>query len=57
VKYPYRYLRIFDNGTGLMDGLKKWFVFYNGERPHQSLNDLIPDEVYYENLKPIRVPA
>ncbi|RJR16739.1 MAG: hypothetical protein C4581_09410 [Nitrospiraceae bacterium] len=30
--------------------MTKWLVFYNGERPHQSLNDL---EVYNENLTPV----
>jgi len=25
----------------------KWFRYYNGERPHQSLNYRTPDEVYY----------
>ena len=24
----------------------EYFVFYNGERPHQSLGNLTPDEVY-----------
>lgn len=57
VKYQYLYLRTFDNGTELREGLKKWFSFYNGERPHQSLNDLTPDEVYCKNLKPIREAA
>jgi putative transposase len=57
VKYQYLYLRTFDNGAELRKGLKKWFSFYNGERPHQSLNDLTPDEVYCKNLKPIREAA
>lgn len=50
VKHQYLYLRTFDNGTELREGLKEWFKFYNGERPHQSLNDYTPDEVYYKNL-------
>lgn len=57
VKYQYLYLRTFDSGTELREGLRKWFGFYNGERPHQSLNDLTPDEVYYENLKSIQEAA
>jgi putative transposase len=51
VKHQYLYLRTFDNGTELREGLKEWFKFYNGERPHQSLNDYTPDEVYYKNLR------
>lgn len=50
VKYQYLYLRTFDNGGELREGLKEWFKFYNEERPHQSLNDFTPDEVYYENI-------
>jgi len=30
----------------LMVGLTKYFVFYNGERPHQSLGNQPPDGVY-----------
>lgn len=29
-----------------MIGLTEYFVFYNGERPHQSLGNLTPDQVY-----------
>ena len=47
VKYQYLYLRAFDNGKDLRQGLKKWFRFYNHERSHQSLSDCTPDEVYY----------
>jgi putative transposase len=50
VKYQYLYLHTFDNGTELRQGLKGWFNFYNEERPHQSLDDKTPDEVYYEFL-------
>jgi putative transposase len=30
----------------LLVGLSKYFVFYNGERPHQALKNLTPDGVY-----------
>ena len=30
----------------LMVGLTEYFVFYNGERPHQSLENKTPDTVY-----------
>ena len=30
----------------LMVGLAKYFVFYNGERPHQSLGNKPPEVVY-----------
>ena len=47
LKYNYVYLRSFDNGAKLREGLRTWFSFYNRERFHQSLDNLTPDEVYY----------
>jgi putative transposase len=47
VKYQYLYLRSFDNGSQLRQGLTRWFRFYNQERSHQSLDDRPPDEVYF----------
>jgi putative transposase len=38
---------VFDNGTKLLNGLSEWFRFYNKERFHQALDNLTPDEVYY----------
>ena len=48
VKYHYLYLHTFDNGTQLRSGLKEWFLHYNEERSHQALDNLTPDEVYYD---------
>ena len=47
LKYHYLYLRSFDNGSQLKEGLRDWFSFYNKERFHQTLDDKTPDEVYY----------
>ena len=46
LKYQYVYLRSFDNGTALRKGLGRWLDYYNRRRPHQSLDDRTPDEVY-----------
>jgi putative transposase len=51
VKHHYLYLRAFDNGTDLRKGLKRWFDYYNQERPHQSLENQTPDEVYFKERK------
>ena len=40
------YLKGYTNAMELMLGLTEYFVFYNDERPHQSLGNLTPDEVY-----------
>ncbi len=46
VKYEDVYLKGYANPMELMIGLTEYFVFYNGERPHQSLGNLTPAEVY-----------
>jgi len=46
VKYEDVYLKRYATIGELMVGLAKYFVFYNGERPHQSLQDKTPDLVY-----------
>lgn len=46
VKYEDVYLKGYRNAMELMMRLTEYFVFYNGERPHQSLGNLTPDAVY-----------
>jgi transposase InsO family protein len=46
VKYEHIYLWSYSNGWELEAGLKKYFNFYNYERPHQSLNYKTPSELY-----------
>lgn len=46
VKYEDVYLKGYTNPMELMIGLTEYFVFYNGERPHQSLGNRTPAEVY-----------
>lgn len=46
IKYEDVYLKGYANSMELMIGLSEYFVFYNGERPHQSLGNLTPDTVY-----------
>jgi putative transposase len=57
LKYNYIYLRTFDSGSGLREGLRYWFNFYNKERFHQSLDNLTPDEVYYDLPHPFAEAA
>ena len=57
VKYHYLYLHAFDNGTQLRNGLNEWFKHYNQERSHQALDNLTPDEVYYNLPHPFAEAA
>ena len=57
VKHHYLYLHVFDNGTQLRKGLNEWFRFYNQERFHQGLDNLTPDEVYYDLPHPFAEAA
>jgi putative transposase len=47
LKYQYLYLWSFNDGTELRQGLGQWFEFYNTERSHQAIDNLTPDEVYF----------
>ena len=46
VKYEDVYLKGYATMGELLVGLTEYFVFYNNERPHQSLGDRTPDVVY-----------
>jgi len=57
LKYHYLYLHAFDDGTQLRNGLTEWFRFYNQDRSHQALDNLTPDEVYYDLPHPFAEAA
>lgn len=46
VKYEDVYLKGYATMADLLIGLAEYFVLYNTERPHQSLNYRTPDQVY-----------
>lgn len=47
VKYEEIYLKEYSTVDALRKALKKYFYFYNNERPHQSFNAQTPAEVYF----------
>ena len=57
LKYQYLYLWSFGNGSELRQGLGQWFKFYNAERSHQALDNLTPDEVYFDLPHPFSEAA
>jgi putative transposase len=46
VKHEDVYLKGYTSMNELMAGLSEYFVFYNGERPHQALGNSTPDLAY-----------
>jgi len=46
VKYEEVYLKDYDNVSDATGNLKRYFQFYNRERPHQALNYRTPEEAY-----------
>jgi putative transposase len=46
VKYEEVYIKEYSSVTELVRELKVYFAFYNEERPHQSMEDMTPAEVY-----------
>jgi putative transposase len=57
LKYHYIYLHSFNTGSELRNGLRYWFDFYNADRFHQALDNLTPDEVYYNLPHPFAEAA
>lgn len=47
LKYEEIYLKNYQNGADLHEGIKKYFHFYNRVRPHQALDYQTPESVYY----------
>jgi len=45
-KYEDLYLKSYENMNELKEGVKKYFIFYNTERFHQSLDYLTPEIMY-----------
>lgn len=46
LKYECIYLNAFDTIREASDGIDYWMNYYNQERPHSSLDDLTPSEMY-----------
>ena len=47
VKYEHVYLYVYETGNELWCGLENYFLFYNQERLHQSINYQTPYQYYY----------
>ncbi len=49
VKYEEVYLHDYDSPKEARQGLRRYFDFYNYERPHQALDYRTPAEIYFQN--------
>jgi len=56
VKYEEVYLRAYDSVSDARASIGRYFGFYNGRRPHSSLDGMTPDKAYF-NLLPLRLAA
>ncbi len=48
LKYDHIYLNPAESGNACRDGIGEFFNYYDQDRPHSSLDDQTPDEVYYQ---------
>ena len=56
VKYEEVYLRAYDSVSEARTSIGRYFNFYNGRRPHSSLDGMTPDQAYFTPL-PLRTAA
>jgi putative transposase len=56
VKYEEVYLRAYETVGEARHSIGRYLDFYNGRRPHSSLDDMTPDQAYFTQL-PLRVAA
>src|SRR5437660_9825415 len=56
VKYEEVYLRAYDTVGEARSSIGRYLDFYNGRRPHSSLDDRTPDQAYFD-LPPLRAAA
>ncbi len=50
LKYECVYLHDFQTGSQARDGIGRWIEFYDHERPHSSLGDSTPMEMYRQRM-------
>jgi putative transposase len=56
IKYEEVYLRAYDSVDEAWQSIGRYLDFYNGRRPHSSLDGMTPDQAYFTQT-PIRVAA
>ena len=49
VKYEEVYLKAYDSAGEARSSIRRYLAFYNGRRPHSSLDGRTPDQAYFNN--------
>jgi len=57
VKYEEVYIKNYQTVREAKEGISKYMVFYNEERPHQSLDYRTPAEIYWGGNNQKRTPS
>lgn len=55
--YEEVYLHAYKSVPEARAGIGRYLAFYNGRRPHSSLDRKIPDQVYFNQPQPIPLAA
>ena len=50
VKYEEVYLRAYDSVAEARGSIGRYMAFYNGRRPHSSLDARTPDQAYFNHV-------
>ena len=56
IKYEEVYLHAYESVGQARHSIGRYLDFYNGRRPHSSLDDMTPDQAYFNSL-PLRLAA
>ncbi len=57
IKYEEVYLRAYETVSAARSGIGRYLEFYNGRRPHSSLDGSTPDAFYFANLPTLEQAA
>lgn len=57
IKYEEVYLRAYETVSAARSGIGRYLEFYNGRRPHSTLDGNTPDEFYFRNLPALQEAA
>ena len=57
IKYEEVYLHAYDSVSAARESLRRYLKFYNGRRPHSSLDGQTPDQAYQFKPQPVPVAA